>query len=460
MIDKNEIPKSWEIIKVSEAGELLRGVNYKKENSSSQSQENYLPVLRANNIQNGELNFEDLVFVSKKYVAAKQLVKKGDIVFAMSSGSKHLVGKSAKAKENFNGSFGAFCAVFRPNEYFNKDFVACFFQSPYYKKLISAIAKGTNINNLKREHILDLDFPVPPSKEQERIFSKLEELFSDLDKGIESLEKAQKQLKVYRQAVLKWAFEGRLTNEKIVDGELPIGWIKSNLGMLKEFSLYGPRFSSQDYSETGVAILRTTDISENGKVDWVNAPKLNLTEPEYQKYKLIKDDLLITRTGSIGTASIFNDDKRAIAGAFLIYYRLKKPFNIQFIFHFIKSHTAQKHFKKFSSGVGRPNLNVPNIELLEIPIPPLDKQNEIVKEIESRLSVCDKIEETIENSLLQAEALRLSIIKKAFEGKLVKQNPKDEPATKLLERMRAEKKKNEMEKKTKLKLEKVYDGNF
>lgn len=139
---------------------------------------------------------------------------------------------------------------------------------------------------------------------------------------------------------MKWAFEGRLTNEKIVDGELPIGWIKSNLGMLKEFSLYGPRFSSQDYSETGVAILRTTDISENGKVDWVNAPKLNLTEPEYQKYKLIKDDLLITRTGSIGTASIFNDDKRAIAGAFLIYYRLKNlsTFN-SFSFHQISYST-------------------------------------------------------------------------------------------------------------------------
>lgn len=109
-----------------------------------------------------------------------------------------------------------------------------------------------------------------------------------------------------------------------------------------------------------------------------------------------RDDVLITRTGSIGTVSVFNDNKKAIAGAFLIYYRLKKTINIKFIFYFLKSHKAQNHFKKHSCGVGRPNLNVPNIELLQIPIPNFSEQDKIVEAIESCLSVCDKIEEIIE----------------------------------------------------------------
>jgi len=200
---------------------------------------------------------------------------------------------------------------------------------------------------------------------------------------------------------------------------LPKGWKNSNLHELKQFSLYGPRFSSKDYSENGIAVLRTTDISERGKVDWVNSPKLDLSEKDYQKYKLIKNDLLITRTGSIGRLSIFNDNKKAIPGAFLIHYRLSDDLNVWYIFHFLKSQKAQKHFSEHSFGMGRPNLNVPNIELLQIPLPPIEEQNEIVQSIESRLGVADKMGDSITQSLQQAEALRQSILKKAFEGRLV-----------------------------------------
>ena len=208
MIDRNIIPKHWEIIKILEVGKLIRGINYRKEDAANSARDNYLPILRANNI-NGALNYEDLVFVPINCIDQEQLIKAGDIVFAMSSGSKNLVGKSAKATSDFNGSFRAFCAVFRSFENVNKDFLAFFFQSPYYKQLISNISKGTNINNLKREHILNLDLPFPPLSEQQQIVSKIEELFSELDKGKQQLEMVRQQLKTYRQAVLKWAFEGK-----------------------------------------------------------------------------------------------------------------------------------------------------------------------------------------------------------------------------------------------------------
>ena len=94
--------------------------------------------------------------------------------------------------------------------------------------------------------------------------------------------------------------------------------------------------------------------------------------------------------------------------------------------------------KKYFTGTTIKHLTGRELKKIKIPLPAFSEQNEIIQEIETRLSVCDKIEETIETSLLQSEALRLSILKKAFEGKLVAQNPNDEPAQKLMERIRSE----------------------
>ena len=195
---------------------------------------------------------------------------------------------------------------------------------------------------------------------------------------------------------------------------LPEGWKYSTLNELKLFSIYGPRFSSKDYSINGIAVLRTTDITEGGKVKWDNCPKLPLSDRAYEKYKLLRNDLLITRTGSIGTVAIFNDNVKAIPGAFLIHYRIKNNVKVPYIFYFLKSDIAQKHFKKHSTGIGRPNLNVPNIEQLEIPIPSEEMQTQIVEEIEKRFSEADNLENAVDESLAKAETLRQSILKQAF----------------------------------------------
>ena len=122
-----KLPKNWKIEKVSNIANLIRGINYKKETASNNSFFESLPILRANNI-NGDLNFEDLVYVPKSLIKSEQLIKKDDIIFAMSSGSKHLVGKTAVAKNDFKGSYGAFCALLRINEGINKKYVSYIFK--------------------------------------------------------------------------------------------------------------------------------------------------------------------------------------------------------------------------------------------------------------------------------------------------------------------------------------------
>lgn len=110
----------------------------------------------------------------------------------------------------------------------------------------------------------------------------------------------------------------------------------------------------------------------------------------------------------------------------------------KFVFYSLLSVNVQKQIESITKGVAQKKMSAQRFRSIVLPIPPLPEQQTIVSEIESRLSVCDKIEESTEQSLKQAESLRQSILKKAFEGKLVPQDPNDEPASVLLDRIRAE----------------------
>ncbi len=204
-----ELPDGWRWAKVKEIAELIRGVSYKKNQSSKAPSDDYVPILRANNI-NTQLNYEDLVYVPREKVKNEQFVKVYDIIIAMSSGSKHLVGKAAQAYQDFEGGFGTFCGLVRASEEVNQKFIGLFFQSPVYRKEISRLSIGININNLRRENIEDMFIPLPPLAEQEQIVSELERYLSVADAAEATLEVELKRAERLRQSILKHAFSGKL----------------------------------------------------------------------------------------------------------------------------------------------------------------------------------------------------------------------------------------------------------
>jgi len=283
-------------------------------------------------------------------------------------------------------------------------------------------ATGTTFRAITAGVVKNTSVPLPPVEEQERIVAKIEELFSELDAGVESLKKAQAQLKTYRQSVLKHAFEGRLTNDNIKDGELPAGWkfigfsevatVKSNLVDPGQFP-DSPHVAPDNIERETGRILDYNTIAE----DKVTSPKHHFFKGQiiYSKIRPYLNKLIIAPFDGLCSADM---------------YPIETILDTRFMFYSMLSQTFVEQSSTAGSRSVLPKINQRELSRIFMNVPPtLDEQQRVVAEIESRLSVCDKMEEAIEAGLKQAEALRQSILKKAFEGKLVPQIDSAEAAS-------------------------------
>lgn len=498
----DDLPQGWSNAAVGEVAILLRGITYSKDQSSNSPDVGMKPILRGNNID-GELNFDALVYVPESLIASEQIVNAGDIIFAMSSGSKHLVGKSAKARTAFSGSFGAFCGLLRATKSINRDFLHYVFQGSNFRRAISEVSKGSNINNLKREHILEFEFSCPPIAEQNRIVSKIEELFSELDKGIESLKTVQAQLKVYRQALLKHAFEGKLTTQWRADNpdkletadalrkriqharaerytqqlaeweaggregskpiapkvlssltaedlaelpQLPYGWVWVRLEALVTGVDQGwsPKCEGHPASEAEWGVIKTTAIQHGRFHSYENKALPHGMAPKKQ-HELCVGDILVTRAGPrvrVGVCCLV----RVVRGKLMNCdkaYRIRALDSLcrsDYVEAVLNSPRILDEIESIKSGINDSGVNLNQGAFLGLAIPFCDseEQNILIQELEAKLSEVDQLEQTIATSLQQSEALRQSILKKAFSGQLVPQDPNDKPASELLTRIKAE----------------------
>ncbi len=435
------MPSGWEIVKLGQVCFTTSG------GTPSRAQPNFyngtIPWIKSGELDKGLiLDSEEKITEDAIKNSSAKIFPKGTLLIALYGAT---IGKLAFLGVD-SATNQAVCGIYK-NEIINSKYL---FQFLFYSKqhLVKQSIGGAQ-PNISQGILKNLEIPLAPFKEQERILEKLEELFSDLDKGIESLEKAQQRLKVYRNAVLKWAFEGKLTNEK------NIKWIK--LGEVLEKIEAGKSFKCDERppSESEIGVLKVSAVTWM-KYDESESKTIIEKDRVNKNYFVRKGDFLFSRANTlelIGAVVLVNTvSKKLMLSDKTLRFLFHSSIEKKYVLYYLRSKIGRNEIQKLSSGnqVSMRNIGQEKIKQITFPFLPLPKQQKIIREIESRLSVCDKIEETITESLLQAEALRLSIIKKAFEGKLVKQNPKDEPAAKLLERIRAEKKNNEPEEKEKI----------
>ncbi len=343
---------------------------------------------------------------------------------------------------------------------------------------------GTTRAKLNQSPMRKIPIPLPPLPEQRRIVTKIEELFTKIDAGVSALQKTQAQLKRYRQSVLKAACEGKLVpteaelahaeghkyepadvllarilkerREKLSKGAkyrepaapdtnglpaLPEGWCWATIEQLNpaiRTCAYGVLQPGSDIKK-GIPLVRVGDIKE-GHIEINGMKKIAPQIAEkYSRTKLEGGEVLITLVGAIGRTAVV---PQSLAGANTARAVGVIPLNdhvdsswVNFWFmreEKIIEMTAKAH------EVARKTLNLEDVRTTLIALPPLPEQRRIVAEVERRLSVADEVAKQVEQSLAQAQRLRQSILKKAFEGKLVAQDARDEPASVLLERIRQE----------------------
>jgi len=334
------------------------------------------------------------------------------------------------------------------------------------------------------------DIPLPPTNEQRRIVAKIEELLSELDKGIENLKTAWEQLKVYRQALLKHAYEGKLTEqwrkdnadmletaeqllekiqkerfsyieEKISDGDkeakLFLSKIKKNIAEYPDISPPpGARWvnlleicslivdchnKTAPYQASGIHLIRTPCIRD-GKIQ-LNEEARFVSDETFafwsRRCPPEPGDVIFTREAPMGEAGIVPDGMKLCMGQRMMLMRPPKYIDSRYLLYAFMEPVFCSRMTKDSVGTGVKHLRVGDVEKLCIPLFPIEEREQIVSILDTQLSVLDEQVTDIEDNLQRCEALRQSILKKAFSGQLVPQDPNDEPAIVLIERIADEK---------------------
>lgn len=396
-------------------------------------------------IKSGELN-QGVIYKSEEHISedalsnssAKILPPKTLLIalYGATVGKLAILGISAATNQAIAGIISPTIDSLFLYYYFNKN----------RDKLLSQ-RKGGAQPNISQNVIREFPLPLPPLPEQQRIVTKIEELFSELDHAEEGLKKAQKQLKIYRQALLKSAFEGKLTEKWREEND----YLKNNSWehvTIKECSKFigsgsTPKGGRSIYLSEGIPFIRSQNIHVNSFLqnDLVFISKEideNMSRTKTQPY-----DVLLNITGASIGRSAYIPDKLPVGNVnqhvCIIRVSAEKVF-YKYLTFYLNSPEAQIIINRINSGATREALTLSQIKDFVFPLCLLDEQYQIVQELESKFTLIENLEISINEGLQKTKVFRQAILKKAFEGKLMNQSQSDEPANKLLERILIEKK--------------------
>lgn len=292
---------------------------------------------------------------------------------------------------------------------------------------LSSLDKSTAIPGLNRNDAYKVNIPLPPLSEQEHIVAKIEELFSQLDAGTAALKRVQTGLKRYKASVLKAAVEGRLLdpqNQRLGEGELPEGWKWTTVGEIGDVSGGITKNSKRDSLQKKLPYLRVANVYAN-ELRLTEISRIGVEDKEINRALLKDGDLLVVEgNGSpdqIGRVAIWNGSIfPCLHQNHIIKVRFQPKEIAEYVLFWLLSDGGRKQINRVASSTsGLYTLNLTKISKLSVPLPPLEEQQQIVEEIEHRFSMVKGVEKEVEAGLVRAERLRQSVLKSAFEGRLM-----------------------------------------
>lgn len=357
------------------------------------------PLQQLDHPQDGYLPYVDIEAFEignvKAYTAGEKCLpcQAGEILIVCDGSRSGFVGRA------IDGYVGSTLAVISADG-MSTDYLYYFLQGKY--ALLNTKKKGTGTPHLDQQILFQQKLIVPSLEEQNRIVARIEELFSELDNGVETLRKTKQQLAVYRQAVLKQAFSQ-------VDQYVPLGMISvSRLGKMldKEKNIGVPR-----------KYLRNINVRWFS-FDMSDLLEMRIEDDEVDKYSIVCGDLVICEGGEPGRCAVWDSEESMFYQKALHRVRFTDGSNPKFYMYYLWFAAQTGKLNEYFTGMGIKHLT--GQSLVKVPVPTIvrNEQDKTVLDIESRLSMCDSIERTVDTALQQAEAMRQSILKQAFEGRL------------------------------------------
>lgn len=397
---------------LADVAEVVRGVTFSKSEAADKPAEGFVPLLRAGNIQDRLILDEDLVFVPRDRVHSKQMIRKGDIVICTSSGSAEVVGKTAYANMDWNGSFGAFCAGIRVKSA-NADpsYVFHFLRSPHFRSWTQK-SSGANIKNIRKSELDQFEIPLPPVSEQKRIASILDKADEIRRKRVRFGEETQDFVRsAYLHAV------GHLNPSHGDWQPFTIDALAEDRRGAIRSGPFGSALRHGEFVDEGIAVLGIDNAVQN-MFAW--AERRFITPSKYEelrRYKVFPGDVIITIMGTTGRSAVVPDDiPEAITTKHLATITCNKelihPEVLSFAIH--SDPLIIRQIKSFNKGAIMDGLNLGIIRQLEINLPPMEEQLRFLR----MLRKARAIETRSQTSDGSGEDLFQSLSQRAFRGEL------------------------------------------
>ncbi len=401
----------------------------------------------------------------------------GDIVIAR-SGS---VGKAYRVIMPPDAVFASYLIRFRPLMFGMGRYIEYFLQSPFYWQQIADSSSGNTIFNVNAQKMKALVLPLAPYNEQLRIVEAIETQFTRIDEGVRLLQRLRDNLKRYKAAVLKAACEGRLVPQDPADEpasdllkrilrerraqwqaegrkgkyvepqppdttdlpDLPDGWVWASaeeLGNVQLGRQRSPKNRSKDYP---TKYIRAANITESG-LDLSDLLDMEFKPHEKEIYRMAYGDIVISEaSGSpdqVGKPAVWRNEIEECCFQNTVIRLRPTLINSFYLLAVFRHFYINGIFARIAAGVGINHLSAGKFSRIPIPIAPLNEQERIVDEVDRQLSIIEELDTVLKLDFIRAERLRQSILKQAFEGKLVPQDPNDEPASVLLHHIQASRK--------------------
>lgn len=448
------LPKGW--IKASLKDVVVSRKGKKPKNLVSEKREGYFPYILIDEMEGKPI---------RKYTNDENvpIADKNDVLIVWD-------GSIGKTATNIKGAIGstitALTAIVIPAK-----FLEYFLRTA--KPFIEQTSRGTGLQHINPKTFWPLSFPLPPLNEQKRIVSKLDVIIPRIEAVKQRLEKVPNILKLFRQSVLTAAFTGKLTEKwreehpemrntevlsdksiKLINKskyikewgnfEVPYTWLCAYLGEIADLRLGKMLDGSKNKGEK-IKYLRNVNVRWF-KFDLSDLKEIKITKTEKEILSIKNGDIFICEGGEPGRAAVWKNGENSMTFQKALHrVRFRIPFESDFLVYNLKVDAYTQKLNRLFTGSTIKHLTGRSLALYPITFPPIEEQKEIVKQVEKLFAWADKVEAHYQKAKEQVDKLTQSVLAKAFRGELVPQDPNDEPAEKLLERILKEKAKMEMD---------------